>query len=53
MEYWLAFGRNDPADVAPLRAAVDAACREVGRDPATLERTATVMVDPIGRHERR
>ena len=49
---WLAFGRNDPADVAPLRAAVDAACREVGRDPATLARTAAVMVDPIGRNER-
>ncbi|MGH9176483.1 MAG: hypothetical protein ACRD1H_19085, partial [Vicinamibacterales bacterium] len=25
---------------------VDAACRDVGRDPATLERTATVFVDP-------
>jgi alkanesulfonate monooxygenase SsuD/methylene tetrahydromethanopterin reductase-like flavin-dependent oxidoreductase (luciferase family) len=43
---WLAFGRNDPADLAPLREAVDAACAAVGRDPATLARTAAVMVAP-------
>jgi hypothetical protein len=24
---------------------VDAACREVGRDPATLQRTASILVD--------
>ena len=36
---------NRPAGVAPLRDRVDAACREVGRDPATLGRTAAVFVD--------
>jgi alkanesulfonate monooxygenase SsuD/methylene tetrahydromethanopterin reductase-like flavin-dependent oxidoreductase (luciferase family) len=36
---------NRPAGVAPLQAKVDAACREVGRDPATLERTAGVLVE--------
>jgi alkanesulfonate monooxygenase SsuD/methylene tetrahydromethanopterin reductase-like flavin-dependent oxidoreductase (luciferase family) len=37
--------KNHPAGVAPLRDRVDAACREVGRDPATLGRTAAVFVD--------
>ena len=46
---WLAFGDNRPAAIAPLRATVDAACQAEGRDPATLERSATVMVDPLGR----
>ena len=40
---------NRASGVAPLREAVDAACREVGRDPATLERTITVYVDLTGR----
>lgn len=44
---WLAFGRNQPADIAPLRETVDAACTAVGRDPTTLGRTAAVMVDPF------
>jgi len=37
--------KNHPAGVAPLRDRVDAACREAGRDPATLGRTAAVFVD--------
>jgi alkanesulfonate monooxygenase SsuD/methylene tetrahydromethanopterin reductase-like flavin-dependent oxidoreductase (luciferase family) len=37
--------KNRPAGVAPLRDRVDAACREAGRDPATLGRTAAVFVD--------
>ncbi|MCC6629324.1 MAG: LLM class flavin-dependent oxidoreductase [Chloroflexi bacterium] len=45
---WLAFGTNQPAEIPPLRDAVDAACRAVGRDPASLARTAAVMVDPLG-----
>lgn len=45
---WLAFGTNQPAEIPPLRGAVDAACRSVGRDPASLARTAAVMVDPLG-----
>jgi probable F420-dependent oxidoreductase len=48
---WLAFGQNRPEELPPWRTAVDAACRAVGRDPATLERTAAVMVDPVGRPE--
>jgi alkanesulfonate monooxygenase SsuD/methylene tetrahydromethanopterin reductase-like flavin-dependent oxidoreductase (luciferase family) len=45
---WIAYGKNAPAEVPPLRAAVDAACHEVGRDPATLGRTLTVLVDYVG-----
>ncbi|MGN6813235.1 MAG: hypothetical protein ACTHMP_20405, partial [Thermomicrobiales bacterium] len=41
-------GKNAPAEVPPLRDAVDAACREIGRDPATLGRTLTVLVDYVG-----
>jgi alkanesulfonate monooxygenase SsuD/methylene tetrahydromethanopterin reductase-like flavin-dependent oxidoreductase (luciferase family) len=37
--------KNHAAGVAPLRDRVDAACRDVGRDPATLGRTAAVFVD--------
>ncbi len=35
---------NDPAGIVPLRDLVDTACIEVGRDPATLERTCAVLV---------
>ncbi|HET9014532.1 MAG TPA: LLM class flavin-dependent oxidoreductase [Thermomicrobiaceae bacterium] len=42
---WLAFGRSQPDMIPPLRTAVDAACAKVGRDPATLARTAAVMVE--------
>ncbi|HWS55877.1 MAG TPA: LLM class flavin-dependent oxidoreductase [Pyrinomonadaceae bacterium] len=42
---WLSFGRSDADQIPPLRAAVDAACRAAGRDPATLRRTASVLVD--------
>lgn len=34
-----------PHELIPLREAVDAACESVGRDPATLERTACVFLD--------
>jgi alkanesulfonate monooxygenase SsuD/methylene tetrahydromethanopterin reductase-like flavin-dependent oxidoreductase (luciferase family) len=37
---WNTVWHKDPPAVAPLMAAVDAACREVGRDPNTLVRTA-------------
>jgi alkanesulfonate monooxygenase SsuD/methylene tetrahydromethanopterin reductase-like flavin-dependent oxidoreductase (luciferase family) len=37
--------KNDPAGIPPLRDQVDAACRDAGRDPATLGRTAAVFVD--------
>jgi alkanesulfonate monooxygenase SsuD/methylene tetrahydromethanopterin reductase-like flavin-dependent oxidoreductase (luciferase family) len=42
---WALTTGNRASGVPPLRAAVDAACEAVGRDPATLERTAAVMVD--------
>ena len=35
---------SDPALVAPLQAAVDRACDEVGRDPATLSRSACIYL---------
>jgi len=31
--------------IGPLNAAIDAACHEIGRDPATLRRSALIMVD--------
>lgn len=39
---------NDLARLEALRDDVDAACREVGRDPATLERTACLLVELPG-----
>jgi hypothetical protein len=33
-----------PEEAIPLREAADAACAEVGRDPATLSRTASMFV---------
>ena len=35
---------NQPAGVPPIRAIVDEACRDVGRDPAEVERTVAVLV---------
>jgi hypothetical protein len=37
---WNTVWHKDAAVVAPLMEAVDTACREVGRDPKTLVRTA-------------
>jgi alkanesulfonate monooxygenase SsuD/methylene tetrahydromethanopterin reductase-like flavin-dependent oxidoreductase (luciferase family) len=47
-EMWNVWTCNTPARLAEFRARVDAACAEVGRDPATLARTATAMVDLPG-----
>ena len=41
---WFSAYGNDPARLAPLQASVDQACRDAGRDPATLDRTAAVLV---------
>ena len=41
---WYADIGNTPAGIAPLRAVVDEACRDVGRDPAAIERTVAVLV---------
>ena len=48
---WLAGTDSRPDAHPPLRELVDAACRDVGRDPATLERTVSISVDPSGRRE--
>jgi alkanesulfonate monooxygenase SsuD/methylene tetrahydromethanopterin reductase-like flavin-dependent oxidoreductase (luciferase family) len=42
---WLAFGRSSADRIPPIRAAGDAACAAVGRDPASLARSACVLVD--------
>ena len=44
LELWYADTGNTPAGVAPLRDKVDAAARDVGRDPAAIERTVAVLV---------
>jgi probable F420-dependent oxidoreductase len=41
---WYADTHNTPEGVAPLRDLVDAACRDVGRDPAAIARTVAVHV---------
>ena len=41
---WFADTGNDPDGVARLRDVVDDACRDVGRDPAEIERTVAVLV---------
>jgi alkanesulfonate monooxygenase SsuD/methylene tetrahydromethanopterin reductase-like flavin-dependent oxidoreductase (luciferase family) len=41
---WYSDTLNSPAGVAPLRDIVDAACRDVGRDPAEIARTVAVHV---------
>jgi alkanesulfonate monooxygenase SsuD/methylene tetrahydromethanopterin reductase-like flavin-dependent oxidoreductase (luciferase family) len=41
---WFSWYGNRPEGLAALRTKVDAACGEVGRDPATLERTVAVSV---------
>jgi alkanesulfonate monooxygenase SsuD/methylene tetrahydromethanopterin reductase-like flavin-dependent oxidoreductase (luciferase family) len=46
---WVVGGRSHRDVVAPMRDAVDAACRAVGRDPATLERTLAIGVALGGR----
>lgn len=44
-DLWNAFllrGRSRPEDLEPAMGLLDAACKEVGRDPATMGRTASV-----------
>ena len=45
---WLVHGISRPESIPPLRERVDAACQAAGRDPSSLGRTATVLVDYIG-----
>jgi probable F420-dependent oxidoreductase len=50
---WFAELDNRPAGVKPLRQKVDEACRDVGRDPAQVERTVAVFVQLPGGTGRR
>lgn len=47
---WLAFGRSHPDAIVPRLRQVDAACGDIDREPATLRRSATIMVVAPG-HE--
>lgn len=49
---WAQHTGNRATGVAPLLERLDAACEEVGRDPASLERTVAVMVDFEGAYGR-
>jgi alkanesulfonate monooxygenase SsuD/methylene tetrahydromethanopterin reductase-like flavin-dependent oxidoreductase (luciferase family) len=50
---WHTDTHNSPSGVAPLHARVAAACAKVGRDPATVEATAAVLVRMPGGKGRR
>lgn len=45
---WFTWFGNRPEGIPAVREKVDAACIEVGRDPATLERTVAVLVQVEG-----
>jgi alkanesulfonate monooxygenase SsuD/methylene tetrahydromethanopterin reductase-like flavin-dependent oxidoreductase (luciferase family) len=45
---WFSDTENRPGGVPALRLAVDEACRDVGRDPAEVERTVAVQVQIAG-----
>jgi probable F420-dependent oxidoreductase len=45
---WFVDIENRPAGVPPIRQLVDDACREVGRDPADVERSVAVLVQMPG-----
>ena len=45
---WYRDSNNSPAGLEPILRELDAACRNVGRDPATLEKTSAVLVQLPG-----
>lgn len=45
---WVSFEEPTPEHFAPLLGELDAACREVGRDSDSLERTLDILVAPTG-----
>ena len=47
-DIWNAWGKQDPAEIPPLRAIVDGACRAEGRDPASMARSVSMLVDLPG-----
>lgn len=48
---FLFYRRNHPDELAKAQASLDAACDDIGRDPASLERTAAVAVALNGKME--
>jgi len=44
-------GRSAPDEIAAQREVVDARCRDVGRDHATLGRSCSIAIDPTGNRE--
>jgi len=48
---WLCGGESAATQVPALREIVDTACAGVDRDPAEVERTVSITVDPTGRNE--
>jgi alkanesulfonate monooxygenase SsuD/methylene tetrahydromethanopterin reductase-like flavin-dependent oxidoreductase (luciferase family) len=48
---WISGTRSNADQVPAMRELVDDACRQVGRDPATLERSVSIMVDQTGTKE--
>jgi alkanesulfonate monooxygenase SsuD/methylene tetrahydromethanopterin reductase-like flavin-dependent oxidoreductase (luciferase family) len=53
-DLWNAEGPlRQPDEIIPLRASGDAACAEVGRNPATLGRSASIVINlPMGQAQR-
>lgn len=49
---WANWSGNRAAGIPALRERMDAICAQVGRDPATLERSAAVMIDFPGAYGR-
>jgi alkanesulfonate monooxygenase SsuD/methylene tetrahydromethanopterin reductase-like flavin-dependent oxidoreductase (luciferase family) len=45
---WYWWYRNDPAELAEQQVLVDAACRDVGRDPSEVTRTVAALVELPG-----
>jgi alkanesulfonate monooxygenase SsuD/methylene tetrahydromethanopterin reductase-like flavin-dependent oxidoreductase (luciferase family) len=45
---WLVTGSSSPSAIPPIREAIDVACAEVDRDPATLRRAVSIAVVPPG-----
>jgi alkanesulfonate monooxygenase SsuD/methylene tetrahydromethanopterin reductase-like flavin-dependent oxidoreductase (luciferase family) len=45
---WLVTGRSSPYAVPPIREAIDVACAQVDRKPATLRRAVSIAVVPPG-----
>ena len=51
-DYWNGLGISNAANLAPTHEAVDAACAEVGRNPAALKRSHFLAIDLPGGYER-